>query len=73
MKLRTSAKMYRIDTDFVALSIGIWTLARLEDFMWVLSMRSLGRVELREDVLDSGVKKFGQNTKMFKKTLVLTF
>jgi len=54
--------MYRIDTDFISLSIGIWALVGLEDLVRVLSMRRLGGVELRENVLDSGVKKFRQNT-----------
>ena len=58
----TSTKMYRIDTDFISLSIGIWALVGLEDLVRVLSMRRLGGVELRENVLDSCVKKFRQNT-----------
>ena len=54
--------MYRIDTDFISLSIGIWALVGLEDFVRSLRMRRLGGVKLRENVLDSCVKKFRQNT-----------
>lgn len=57
--------MYRIDTDFISLSIGIWALVGLEDLVRILSMRRLGGVELRENVLDSCVKKFRQNTEYF--------
>jgi len=53
--------MYRIDTDF-SLSIGIWAIVGLEDLVRILSMRRLGGVKLRENILNSCVKKFRQNT-----------
>lgn len=53
--------MYRIDTDF-SLSIGIWAIVGLEDLVRILSMRRLGGVKLCENILDSCVKKFRQNT-----------
>ena len=56
--------MYRIDTDF-SLSIGIWAIVGLEDLVRILSMRRLGGVKLCENILDSCVKKFRQNTENF--------